>query len=102
MSLFKNRLWKLMENSGVFTAKGLAKKLYKEKLVIVKHRDTTEYPYERSKADAAIGSIEKKIQTHLNSDDTSKLQGEYAKAYSTFFHCSTRYHYYWKWIKKCS
>ena len=55
MSLFKNRLWKLMENSGVFTAKGLAKKLYKEKLVIVKHRDTTEYPYERSKADAAIG-----------------------------------------------
>ena len=91
MSLFKNRLWKLMENSGVFTAKGLAKKLYKEKLVIVKHRDTTEYPYKRSKADAAIGSIEKKIQTHLNSDDTSKLQGEYAKAYSTFFHCSTDY-----------
>lgn len=91
MTLFKNRLWKLMENKGIYTPKELAKNLYKKKLATVKHKEDTEFSYERSKDDVAIWSIEKKIQTHLNSNDTSKLQGEYVKAYSTFFGCSADY-----------
>lgn len=85
LSLFKNRLWLLMEQNQIFTAKELARRLYDNKLIAVDSRTKDVYrkqysPYE---------SIEKRIQTHLNSDETDKLQGKYVSAYCKFFGCSS-------------
>lgn len=45
---------------------------------------------EKSKA---IDGIRKKIDAHLESDSTDKLQGEYALAYCKYFGCSADYLY---------
>lgn len=39
----------------------------------------------------AIGSVEKKIQVHLNADKADRLQGEFVVAYYEFFGCSADY-----------
>lgn len=89
MTLFKNRLWKLMDSKGISTAKKLAKALYDGKYVTINQKDSFDDPdtiYYR-----AIDGVEKKIQRHLNSDSIQKLQGEYVKAYCDFFGCSADY-----------
>lgn len=89
LTLFKNRLWKLMEEKNIYTTKELAKMLYNQKLVTVKQKDSYDEP---SKIYGnAIGAIDKKIQKHLNSDTTKELQGEFVTAYCTFFGCSSDY-----------
>lgn len=87
LKLFRNRLWKLMEEKHIFTTKELAKILYNKKLVTVKQR----YSYDNfSKIYGnAIESVDKKIQKHLRSDTTDGLQGEYVMAYCQFFGCSS-------------
>lgn len=89
MSLFKNRLWKLMESKQILTAKELAKRLWSKGYVTVNQS----YSYDDISIveNRAIGSIEKKIQKHLNSDDTRALQGEFVSAYCKFFNCSADY-----------
>ncbi len=89
MNLFKNRLWKLMEEKNIDTAKKLAKRLYDNGYVSVNQKESFDEPntiYGR-----AIGSVEKKILNHLNSNTPEKLQGEYAIAYCRFFGCSADY-----------
>ena len=89
LTLFKNRLWKLMEDKNIYTTKELAKGLYDQKLVTVKQRDSYSEP---SKIYGnAIGAIDKKIQKHLNADTAKELQGEFVMAYCTFFGCSSDY-----------
>lgn len=89
MSLFKNRLWKLMESKQILTAKELAKRLLSKGYVTVNQS----YSFDDISIveNRAIGSIEKKIQKHLNSDDTRTLQGEFVSAYCKFFNCSADY-----------
>lgn len=82
-NIFYNRLWKLMEEQKLSTAKELARALFAEKIVPV---DST------SKDDESIiGSMTRRIQEHLNLEDTNKLQGRYVKAYCDFFGCSADY-----------
>lgn len=89
LTLFKNRLWKLMEKKGIYTTRELAKKLYDKELVTVKQKYSYDEP---SKIYGnAIGAIDKKIQKHLNADTTKELQGEFVIAYCTFFGCSSDY-----------
>lgn len=38
-----------------------------------------------------IGSMTRRIQEHLNLEDTDKLQGRYVKAYCNYFGCSADY-----------
>ena len=92
-SKFYNRLWTLMENSGDDTPKKLAAALYKEDLVHVNQNDQIDADekdsyIQQEKRKNAIGSIEKKIIKHLNSEDTDKLQGEFVRAYCKHFNCS--------------
>lgn len=89
MRLFKNRLWKLMEENNIDTAKSLAKKLYDNNYVSVKQKDS--FDDKRTIYWRAIDSVEKKIQKHLNSNTAKKLQGEYVIAYCNFFNCSADY-----------
>lgn len=89
LTLFKNRLWKLMEEKHIYTTKELAKMLYTQKLVTVKQKNSYDEP---SKIYGnAIGAIDKKIQKHLNADTTKELQGEFVIAYCNFFGCSSDY-----------
>ena len=89
LSLFKNRLWKLMENRNIFTAKDLAKKLYENGYVKVKQRQS--YADVSEMQNSAIAATEKKIQNHLKSDTAEKLQGEFLIAYCKLFSCSADY-----------
>lgn len=88
-TLFHNRLWKLMEKKNISTAKELAIVLYGTGLVTVKQKPNDNSD-EINKANA-IGSVEKKIQAHLNTDRPYRLQGEYVVAYCEFFGCSADY-----------
>lgn len=89
MTLFKNRLWKLMEEKHIYTTKELAKMLYSQRLVTVKQKNSYDEP---SKIYGnAIGAIDKKIQKHLNANTAKELQGEFVIAYCTFFGCSSDY-----------
>ena len=89
MKLFKNRLLELMDRKGISSAKDLAKQLHRDGLVSVNHRQDDMNPFDKEKN--AIGSIEKRIQSHLNANTPDKLQGEYARAYCAFFGCSYDY-----------
>lgn len=89
MALFRNRLWKLMERKSINTAKELATTLFEAGLVTVKQKPNFNPP-EINKANA-IGSVEKKIQAHLNAENPDRLQGEYVMAYCEFFRCSADY-----------
>ena len=89
LTLFKNRLWKLMDEKHIYTTKELAKMLYNQKLVTVRQKNSYDDP---SKIYGnAIGAIDKKIQKHLNADTAKELQGEFVIAYCTFFGCSSDY-----------
>lgn len=89
LKLFKNRLWKLMSEKDIYTAKELAKALYDRKLVTVKQKDSFDEP---SKIyNNAVDAIEHKIQNHLKAYTTEKLQGEFVTAYCAFFGCSSDY-----------
>lgn len=89
LTLFKNRLWKLMEEKHIYTTKELAKILYNQKLVNVRQKSSYDEP---SKIYGnAVGAIDKKIQKHLNADTAKELQGEFVIAYCTFFGCSSDY-----------
>lgn len=89
LKLFRNRLWKLMEEKHIFTTKELAKILYNKKLVTVKQRHS--YDDFSKIYGNAIESVDKKIQKHLRSDTADGLQGEYVIAYCNFFGCSADY-----------
>lgn len=89
MKLFKNRLWRLMEEQNILTTKKLAKKLYDGDYVSVKQKESFADP--SAVYGNAIGAVDKKIQDHLKLDNTDKLQGEFAKAYCDFFKCSADY-----------
>lgn len=89
LTLFKNRLWKLMVEKHIYTTKELAKMLYNLNLVTVRQKPSYDEP---SKIHGnAIGAIDKKIQDHLKADTAKKLQGEFVIAYCTFFGCSSDY-----------
>lgn len=92
LSLFRNRLWKLMSDKGINTAKALAIQLLENNLV------ETEIRYKKDKVlsekdiqGRKIDTTKKKIEKHLNSDSALDLQGEFAIAYCTFFKCSADY-----------
>jgi hypothetical protein len=78
-----------MEKKNISTAKELATALYEAGLVAVKQKPNDNSD-EVNKANA-IGSVEKKIQAHLNADKADRLQGEYVVAYCEFFGCSADY-----------
>ncbi len=89
MTLFKNRLWNLMEQRGIFTPKELAKELLAKEYVTVKQKESFDDALTIN--NRAIEAVEKKIQNHLNSDDTRSLKGEFVNAYCIFFGCSADY-----------
>ena len=81
--IFCNRLWKLMDERKLSTARELAQALYAEGIVPVDSASEDET--------SIIGSMTRRIQEHLNLEDTDKLQGRYVKAYCKFFECSADY-----------
>ena len=87
LSEFGQKLMNLMQESGYDTPKALAAQLLEAKLVTVNTRGKDLY----KNKDNAIGSVEKKIRIHLHAKDASCLQGEFVKAYCTFFSCSADY-----------
>lgn len=89
-TLFKNRLYCLMEEHGIFTAKELAKELYEKGYVSVNQKKES-FSDPCVIDNNAVASIEKKIQKHLNADKPDKLQGEFVMAYCRFFGCSADY-----------
>lgn len=93
LKLFKNRLWKLMSENNLTTAKELATALVEKKLISPRQNRTAYSgninPYDAKKS--AIGTVEKRIQAHLSADTINKLQGEYLFAYCTLFNCSADY-----------
>lgn len=91
MALFKNRLWKLMEKKGIFSANELARQLCQSDLVKVKVKDAELFLDKNELMKRRVYSTTNKIQAHLNLDDTAKLQGEFVVAYCTFFGCSADY-----------
>lgn len=88
-TLFCNRLWGLMEQRQLDTARGLATQLYDAGLVAVNQGENFNSP--AVNRGNAIGSVEKKIQAHLKAKTPDKLQGEYVMAYCVFFGCSADY-----------
>lgn len=92
-SLFNHRLMKLMDEAGYDSAPKLAKALYDKGYVSVKQTELKPYEGEdgTEKYKNAIGSIQKKIERHMDAPTANKLQGEFAIAYSKFFNCSTDY-----------
>lgn len=74
--IFYNRLWKLMEERNLSTARELAQALYAEEIVPVDSASEDEI--------SIIGSMTRRIQEHLNLEGTDKLQGRYDKAYCDF------------------
>ena len=90
LSKFKNRLWKLMEEKNYKAARDLATLLYDEGLAVVNSKDDL-YNSDDEKRKNAIGSIEKKINKHLSSDDMKNVQGEFINAYCKHFGCSADY-----------
>ena len=81
--IFYNRLWKLMEERKLSTARELAQALYVDGIIPVDSASEDEI--------SIIGSMTRRIQEHLNLEDTDKLQGRYVKAYCDFFGCSADY-----------
>jgi len=80
---FCNRLWKLMERKKLSTARELAQALFVEGIIPVNSTSKDEV--------SIIGSMTRRIQEHLNLEDTDKLQGRYVKAYCNYFGCSADY-----------
>lgn len=68
--IFYNRLWKLMEERNLSTARELAQALYAEEIVPVDSASEDEI--------SIIGSMTRRIQEHLNLEGTDKLQVIYA------------------------
>lgn len=89
LTKFGNRLWKLMEVSGIDTAKKLATKLYDSGYNLADQRES--FDYESKIRNNAIGSMERIIKEHIKADTTEKLQGKYVDAYCKFFSCSADY-----------
>ena len=92
MSLFKNRLWKLMDKKGIDSAPGLAAALHDKCLIKVNSREKRRRKtFRHWKKTAWNKSHWKEIQRHLNSDSCERLQGEFVIAYCKFFGCSADY-----------
>lgn len=89
LTKFGNRLYQLMESKKINTSKQLATELYDRHLIKIKSRK--KHPDALSKRKSSIGSIEHKINEHINSDDNYNLSGEYANAYASYFNCSYDY-----------
>ena len=81
--VFYNRLWKLMEEHKLSTARELAQALFAEGIVPVDSTSDDE--------SSILGSMTRRIQEHLNLENADKLQGRYVKAYCKFFGCSADY-----------
>lgn len=80
---FCNRLWKLMEEHKLSTARELAQALFADGIVPVVSKSADEI--------SIVESMTRRIQEHLNLEETDKLQGRYVKAYCDFFGCSADY-----------
>ena len=94
LTLFKNRLWKLMEQNGLDTQDALAEQLAISGYVVPGSRlPKDEYYPEEYIFKRKVGAIVKKVQLHLRSDTAECLSGEYAMAYSKLFGCSYDYLY---------
>lgn len=87
VSDFGKKLLALMIEKGCDTPKALATELYNSKLVVVNSRSDDVF----KKKDNAIGSIEKKIRAHINSNGPDCLQGEFVLAYCKYFGCNADY-----------
>ena len=85
LSLFKNRLWKLMQSKNLETPRELAKELFKNSPNIIDSKD--------GDGNSAVLGITRIIQKHLNLDGTDKLQSRYVLAYCKYFNCSSDYLY---------
>ena len=72
-----------MDERKLLTARKLAQALYAKGIVPVDSASEDEI--------SVIGSMTRRIQEHLNLEDTDKLQGRYVKAYCNFFGCSADY-----------
>lgn len=92
LTLFKNRLLTLMEERHIYSADELARQLFDAGLVKVKFKEETlSTTSKQAIRNSGIAATTKKIQRHLNSDGCDHLQGEFAKAYCSFFNCSADY-----------
>ena len=90
MSLFKNRLWALMDKNGYENPKELAAALREARIKRAVQRDTSNKdPFDLTKS--SDGSIEKTIQRHLNENTPDRIKGEWMLVYSKFFGCSLDY-----------
>ena len=87
LTLFKNRLWKLMEDNGIKTSLEMAKNLICHKCLNISNFDELDSSEKSKKYD----SERKKIDVHLKSDTAEHLQSSYLIAYCKFFNCSADY-----------
>ena len=72
-----------MERNKLSTARELAQALFMKGIVPV---DSVSKDKE-----TIVESMTRRIQEHLNLEDTDKLQGRYVKAYCNYFGCSADY-----------
>ncbi len=91
MKLFKNRLWKLMNEQGLKTAQALADKLCEGNYIQVEKYENTESEFDPNRHAKIKGAIRKQVNNHLNLDTVDKLPMKYLQAYCDFFHCSSDY-----------
>lgn len=82
---FNYRLWNLMKKKNINSAKELAEALYNAGYIPVERK------IEDYDGKIAISNMARRIQEHLNSEDTQKLQSRYVTAYCDFFSCSADY-----------
>lgn len=87
VSDFGKKMLALMIEKGCDTPKALATELYNANLVVVNSRSDDVF----KKKNNAIGSIEKKIRAHINSNGPECLQGEFVLAYCKYFECNADY-----------
>ena len=91
-TLFKNRLWKLMEKEQLKTAGDLARKLYETGMISYKPRPRHDEGHNRITLEKNnIASIEKQVQKHMNMETCEKLEGQYVMAYMKLFGCDANY-----------
>lgn len=93
LRLFKNRLWNLMKkkDKNLDGPRKLATLLYDEGYVLSKKREKDSFNEPSRDKSNAVGSMEKKIRVHLNSDSADCLDGEYVTVYCNIFGCSADY-----------
>lgn len=75
------------------SVKGLARKLFEQKLVIVNQNRERNFNSPDKDDDNAVGSIEKTILRHINTGILQDKKGQFVLAYCKFFNVSADYLY---------